>query len=82
MTELRKQYISYMRYRNYSTCTIKSYCACLIQLSKHYNLSPDKITRNQFMDYLYYLVTDPRSYKQSQTPHFYLIDILLRVTFG
>lgn len=58
MTGLRKQYISYMRYRNYSARTIKSYCACLIQLSKYYNLSPDKITRNQFMDYLYYLVEE------------------------
>src|SRR5215469_359081 len=56
MTELRKQYISYMRYRNYSPRTIKSYCGCLIQLSKYYNLSPDKLTREQFMNYLYYLV--------------------------
>ena len=58
MTALRKQYISYMRYRNYSVRTIKSYCTCLINLSKHYNLSPDKLTREQFMDYLYYLVEE------------------------
>jgi len=37
MTELRKQYISYMRYRNYSARTITSYCACLIQLSNLLN---------------------------------------------
>ena len=56
MTELRKQYISYLRYRNYSVRTIENYCSCLIRLSKYYNLSPDKLTREQFMDYLYYLV--------------------------
>ena len=56
MTELRNRYISYMRYRNYSPRTIKSYCLCLIRLSKYYNLSPDKLTRDQFVNYLYYLV--------------------------
>jgi site-specific recombinase XerD len=56
MTELRKQYLNYLRYRNYSANTIKHYCSCLIQLSKYYNLSPDKLTRDQFIDYLYYLV--------------------------
>jgi len=58
MTALRKQYISYLRYRNYSPRTIKAYCQCLLQLSKHYNLSPDKITRDQFINYLYYLVEE------------------------
>jgi site-specific recombinase XerD len=33
----------------------------LIQLSKYYNLSPDKLTREQFINYLYYLV----DYKQA-----------------
>jgi site-specific recombinase XerD len=56
MTDLRNKYISYMRYRNYSANTIKHYCSCLIQLSQYYNLSPDKLTREQFLDYLYYLV--------------------------
>jgi len=30
----------------------------LIQLSKYYHLSPDKITREQFKEYLYYLVEE------------------------
>jgi site-specific recombinase XerD len=47
-----------MRYRNYSPRTVKSYCSCLIQLSKYYNLSPDKLTRKQFVDYLYYQVEE------------------------
>jgi len=58
MTELRKQYTSYLRYRHYSIRTIKSYCSCLIKLSKYYNLSPDRITRDQFINYLYYLVEE------------------------
>jgi site-specific recombinase XerD len=58
MTALRKNYISYMRYRNYSPRTVKSYCFCLIQLSKYYNESPDNLTRKQFIDYLYYLVEE------------------------
>jgi len=56
MTALRKQYISYMQYRKYSVRTIENYCASLIRLSKYYNLSPDKLTREQFINYLYYLV--------------------------
>jgi len=56
MTSLRKEYISYMQYRRYSARTIDLYCACLIALSKHYNQSPDTLTRDQFMAYLYYLV--------------------------
>jgi site-specific recombinase XerD len=58
MTDLRKKYISYLRYRNYSAHTIKHYSTCLIQLSKHYNQSPDKLTRDQFVTYLYYLVEE------------------------
>ena len=58
MTELRKKYISHMRYRHYSKNTIKIYCDCLIQLAKYYNLSPDKLTREQFINYLYYLVDE------------------------
>jgi len=58
MTTLREQYIRHMRYRNYSAYTIKHYCSCLIQLSRHYNLSPDTLTREQFINYLYYLVEE------------------------
>ena len=66
MTELRQQFISYMHYRHYSENTINLYCACLIQLAKYYNLSPDKLTRKQFVDYLYYLV----EVKQSSAVYF------------
>jgi len=56
MTALRKKYISYLRYRNYSARTIKHYCSSLIQLSKFYNLSPENLTREQLLNYLHYLV--------------------------
>lgn len=56
MTELRKKYISYMRFRNYSARTIEHYTYCLSQMSVYYQQSPDKLTHEQVMDYLYYLV--------------------------
>ena len=58
MTDLRKRYISYMRYRNYSVRTIKHYTDCLVCLSKYYQQSPDVLTHAQVMDYLYYLVEE------------------------
>ena len=56
MTELRGNYISYMRYRNYSGRTIEHYCSRLIELAKYYKQSPAHLTRDQFVGYLYYLV--------------------------
>jgi len=56
MTDLRKEYISYMQYRHYSARTIHLYCERLIELSKHYNQSPGTLTRDQFRAYLYYQV--------------------------
>ena len=58
MTELRKKFISYMRFRNYSARTIEHYSMCLFQLSKYYNRSPDLLSRDQVMNYLYYLVEE------------------------
>ena len=58
MTDLRKQFISYMRYRNYSDYTVKHYCDSLARLSTHYHQSPDTLTREQFTGYLYYLVEE------------------------
>jgi site-specific recombinase XerD len=58
MTALREKFISYMRYRHYSQNTINIYSACLIQLSQYYNLSPDSLTRDQFLRYLYYLTEE------------------------
>jgi site-specific recombinase XerD len=47
-----------MRYRNYSARTIEHYSSRLIDLSKYYNQSPDTLTRDQFIAYLYYLVEE------------------------
>jgi len=56
MTELRQNYINYMRFRNYSARTIEHYTGCLLHLAKHYNQSPDTLSRKQLIDYFYYLV--------------------------
>ena len=58
MTELRKKFISYMRFRNYSARTIEHYSECLFQLSKYYNQSPDLLSHDHVMNYLYYLAEE------------------------
>lgn len=47
-----------MRFRNYSARSIEHYSECLLQLSKYYNQSPDLISHNQVMSFLYYLVEE------------------------
>jgi len=44
--------IAEMQIRNYSPRTIRSYISSLIHLSKHFNLSPDLISLEQFKSYL------------------------------
>ncbi|MDR0795690.1 MAG: phage integrase N-terminal SAM-like domain-containing protein [Tannerella sp.] len=61
MTELRNKYINYLHYRNYSPHTVKHYTSCLVGLAKYHNLSPDQLTRDQFMDYLHYLVEEKQA---------------------
>lgn len=53
---LRERMEQEMQIRNYRESTIKSYVGLIANLSKHYNLSPAKITLRQFKDYLYYRV--------------------------
>ena len=45
-----------MRIRNYSNRTIGSYLCSVKQISRHYNLSPGKITVSQFKSYLYFII--------------------------
>jgi len=44
--------ISEMQIRNYSPRTITTYVSLLARLSKHYHASPEKITTQEFKDYL------------------------------
>lgn len=45
-----------MRIRNYSERTIRSYISTIAHLAKHYNLSPEKISREQVKSYAYHLI--------------------------
>jgi len=52
MKTLRDRMLEYMQLKNYSRRTINTYIACLATMSKHYNLSPDKISSYQVQEYL------------------------------
>lgn len=45
-----------MRIRNYSERTVSSYITSISRLSKYYNVSPDKISREQVKTYAYHLI--------------------------
>ena len=45
-----------MRVRNYSERTVASYVTSISNLSKYFNLSPEKINREQVISYAYYLI--------------------------
>jgi integrase/recombinase XerD len=54
---LRERMLQEMQIRNYSNRTIKSYIGGISELSKHFNLSPDQITLDQFKEFLHYRVS-------------------------
>lgn len=47
-----------MMVRNYSHRTIGSYISMIAKISKHYHLSPDKITTSQFKDFTFKLISE------------------------
>jgi len=55
MTQLRQKMIRAIDLRNLSDHTKRSYLAAVTGLTKHYQESPDKITKEQIEDYLLYL---------------------------
>jgi integrase/recombinase XerD len=55
MSELRKKMIKAMELRNLSKNTQRSYLTAVSGLAKHYNKSPDKISKDMIEDYLLYL---------------------------
>ena len=46
-----------MQYRNYSPSSINTYGSLLSNLEKHFDISLDKITTQQFKDYLHHRIT-------------------------
>lgn len=55
MTELRKRMIEDMQLAGLSQGTQEAYVRSVRQLTKHYRLSPDRITERQLRDYLIHL---------------------------
>jgi integrase/recombinase XerD len=55
MTPLRKKMIRAMELRNLSHHTQRSYLGAVKGLSRHYQKSPDKLTKEMIEDYLLYL---------------------------
>jgi len=46
-----------MQIRNYSERTVNTYIASMSKLANYFNLSPDKVSNDQFKDYLHYIIT-------------------------
>jgi hypothetical protein len=58
MTELRQKMIRAMELQNLSANTQRAYLAAVTGLAKHYQKSPDTITKEMIEDYLLYLKND------------------------
>ena len=61
MKNLREQLLHYMQLKNYSQRTIDTYLSCILSLSKHYNRTPEAITREEVKEYLYYLLQSKKA---------------------
>ncbi len=55
MTQLRGEMSRLMQLRDLSVHTQRSYSSAVSGLAKHYNMSPDKISKTMVEDYLLYL---------------------------
>ena len=58
MTPLRKQMIRQMDLKNLSPHTRRSYLNAVTGLTRHYQTSPEAITKEMIEDYLLYLKND------------------------
>jgi len=57
MSALRKKMIRDLELRRFSVSTQKSYLAAVRGLAKYYMISPDKISEEQLLDYVHFLIT-------------------------
>ncbi|MCG6879238.1 MAG: phage integrase N-terminal SAM-like domain-containing protein, partial [Deltaproteobacteria bacterium] len=55
MTQLRCEMSKMMQLRDLSVHTQRSYLSAVSGLARHYNMSPDKISKTMVEDYLLYL---------------------------
>lgn len=51
---LSARFIRELRFRNYSPRTVRTYLSMLVQITRHYSLSPELITVEQIKTYLFY----------------------------
>lgn len=57
MSALRKKMIRDLELRRFLVSTQKSYIAAVRGLAKYYMLSPDKISKEQLLEYVHFLIT-------------------------
>ena len=58
MTPLRQRMIREMELHRKSKHTIKAYVKAVSQLARHYNRSPETISRDEVRDFIHHLITD------------------------
>ena len=68
MTPLRKRMITDMQLRRFSKHTQRAYLSLVIGLAEYYKKSPDKISPDEFRDYVLFLTNERRlSYNSINT---------------
>ena len=72
-TELRKQFIDHMTLNGLATNTIKSYVNSVKKLAKHYNCSPDRLTKDEVEQFFRHLILEEKICPSSC--HYYLTGI-------
>lgn len=60
MSKLREKMELQMRLKNHSKSTIKTYIKGILELSLHYNSSPDLLTPEQIRQYIHYRITEKK----------------------
>jgi len=66
MTQLRQEYVSSLRLKNYSPKTIKQYTNSVANFAKYFNKSPELLGPKEIKQYLLYLIDE----KQSSWSHY------------
>ncbi|MBN2642508.1 MAG: site-specific integrase [Victivallales bacterium] len=55
---LREKMLRDMSVRNFAANTVESYLRSVRDLAKHYMISPDRLTQEQLLDYIYFLIKE------------------------
>lgn len=66
MTQLRQEFISALRIRNYSPKTIKQYTLCVRHFARYFNKGPELLGPKEIKQYLLYLIDE----KQCSWSHY------------